>query len=72
MLESLNKEWIKGAALDVLQKEHNISRNNKLIQYSINNMNLIIVPHIGGNTYESTEKTEIYIAKKLVKHVCSN
>lgn len=67
LLQALQKEWIKGAALDVLQNEPNINKENPLIEYAQKNDNLIIVPHIGGNTYESFEKTEYFIADKVLE-----
>ncbi len=65
LLAALEKKWIKGAALDVLQGEPDVD-NHKLIDYAKKNRNLIIVPHIGGNTYESFEKTEHFIADKII------
>ena len=44
----------------------NIETDHELIQYAMNNDNLIITPHIGGNTIESFEKTELFLAKKLL------
>lgn len=64
LLQALQNKVIAGAALDVLENEYEIS-NNSLIDYAKNNSNLIITPHIGGNTQESFEKTEVYIYKKL-------
>lgn len=66
LLNALINKNIKGAALDVLQREESISMDNPLIQYANNNDNLIIVPHIGGNTYESFRKTELFIAQKII------
>ena len=31
------------------------------------NNNVIITPHLGGNTYESIIKTEEFIANKFIK-----
>jgi len=67
MLKALKNGWLKGAALDVLQGEHNISDVHPLIQYAKENRNLLIVPHIGGNTYESFVKTEHFIAGKIIE-----
>lgn len=67
MLKALKEGWLKGAALDVLQGEHEISEKHPLIQYAQNHRNLLIVPHIGGNTYESFEKTEHFIAGKIIE-----
>lgn len=66
LLEVLKFKSIKGAALDVLEGEPNI-QNSELVKYSKSNSNLIITPHIGGNTYESFAKTEKFLADKLVQ-----
>ena len=66
LLDALVSNKIKGAALDVLEGEPNIL-NSELVKYSKSNSNLIITPHIGGNTYESFAKTEKFLADKLVQ-----
>ena len=66
LIEVLKFKSIKGAALDVLDGEPNI-HNSELVKYSKSNSNLIITPHIGGNTYESFAKTEKFLADKLVQ-----
>lgn len=68
LLKSLQEGKIAGAALDVLYGEPNI-QNNHLVEYANSNRNLIITPHIGGCTYESFEKTERFIAKKLLQAI---
>ncbi len=68
LLEVLEKGKIGGAALDVLTGEPLI-KTNPLVQYAANNSNLIITPHIGGNTYESFHKTEKFVAEKLVEKI---
>ncbi len=50
-----------------MQGEPNITPDNPLVKYAIDHDNLVIVPHIGGNTYESFEKTEHFIADKIIK-----
>ena len=65
LLTALANKAINGAGLDVLWGEPNIS-NHSLVKYAKNNTNLLIVPHIGGNTYESFEKTEHFIADKII------
>ncbi len=69
LLLALQNKSLKGAALDVLDNEHDIINNyqNKLIEYSKLNSNLIITPHIGGATFESVEKTDLYILRKYFK-----
>ena len=63
----LKKRKIKGAALDVLVGDSNWKKvnNNKLINYSKNNKNLIITPHIGGCTIEASKITK----SKLIDHI---
>lgn len=68
LLESLELKRISGAALDVLQGEPEIA-NMQLIKFSKTHSNLIITPHIGGNTFESFEKTELFIFEKLMKSI---
>lgn len=65
LLEKLNKNEIAGYATDVLFGEPK-TKNHPLVEYAANNENVIITPHIGGYTYESVDKTELFIAKKLV------
>ena len=68
LLRALQEKKIAGAALDVLYGEPDIT-NNALIDYSNTNRNLIITPHIGGCTFESFEKTEKFIAEKLLQAI---
>jgi D-3-phosphoglycerate dehydrogenase len=58
---------LAGAALDVLCGEPAPGPQNPLITYMRNHDNLLITPHLGGCTRESMEKTEIYLAQKLVQ-----
>jgi D-3-phosphoglycerate dehydrogenase len=66
LLNSLSKNKIKGAALDVVENEFEFNSQNELVKFAAANSNLILTPHIGGNTYESFEKTEMFIAKKVL------
>ena len=68
LLDSLITRKISGAALDVLQGEPEVL-NNGLIKYAALQNNLIITPHVGGNTYESFEKTESFIFNKLISAI---
>jgi D-3-phosphoglycerate dehydrogenase len=65
LLRALQNESLAGAALDVLFGEPP-DVGNPLVEYSRENSNLIITPHLGGNTYESFEKTEVFMAQKLL------
>lgn len=68
LIKALDNGTLKGAALDVIENEHE-HKKNELIAYSQKNSNLIITPHIGGNTYESFIKTEVFLAEKLVNYI---
>jgi len=70
LLLGLKSEKIKAAALDVLENEHSIlTSSHELIDYANNYDNLLITPHIGGATYESVEKTDLFILKKFFKSI---
>lgn len=71
LLLALDRNFIAGAALDVLEGEDNSLdlETNKLINYSKKNKNLIITPHIGGATFDSMCKTEKYVIQKLLKEI---
>lgn len=54
------------AALDVLANEQgqDLARNG-LVEFSQRSNRLILTPHLGGATKESSEKTEVFMAKKI-------
>lgn len=68
LLELLITSKIAGYATDVLWGEPNIDKH-PLIQYAKLNNNIVITPHIGGNTFESIEKTETFVLNKLINIV---
>ena len=69
LMNAIKYGFLAGAALDVLDGEAVLiqKRKSKIIEFSRNDDRIIITPHIGGATFESMEKTEIFMAKKLVK-----
>ena len=71
LLRALEIGHLSGAALDVISNERdNMSSEKKvLVEYANKHDNLILTPHLGGATIESMEKTEIFMAKKLVSWV---
>jgi D-3-phosphoglycerate dehydrogenase len=67
LLEALESGRLAGAALDVLSGEDAGGMGqHPLVQYARRNANLLITPHLGGCTAESMEKTERFLAEKLV------
>jgi len=70
LLQGLKTGRVSSAALDVIEDEHlNLGINHPLVRHSIENDNLIITPHIGGTTFESVEKTDLFILKKYYKEM---
>lgn len=70
LLEALKNNRIAGYATDVLANEPTLNKefdNHPLVEYAKNHNNVIIVPHIGGMTYESRKATDIFIAEKIMK-----
>jgi D-3-phosphoglycerate dehydrogenase len=67
LLESLESGRIAGAALDVISGEPRLASDNALVQYAREHDNLLMVPHIGGYTFESVEKTECFLAERVAE-----
>jgi D-3-phosphoglycerate dehydrogenase / 2-oxoglutarate reductase len=66
LLEALESGRLAGAAVDVLGDEDPAGMlSHPLVGYARAHDNLLIAPHIGGCTVESTEKTELFLARKL-------
>ena len=71
LLEALERGVIAGYGTDVLADETSFGKTfakHPLVEYAKTHNNLIIVPHIGGMTYESREATDVFIANKLVRY----
>ena len=69
-LDGLKSGKIAAAALDVIEGEHEIeSSSHPLIQYASEHNNLLITPHIGGATFESVEKTDLFILDKYFREL---
>lgn len=61
---------ISGAALDVVSDEFDLANSPELELLTCSKpANLIITPHIGGNTWESFDKTEKFVYNKLIKAI---
>ena len=61
---------LAGAGLDVLTDESAAGMGaNPLVKYARDHANLLLTPHIGGCTTESREKTEQFLAAKVVQFI---
>ena len=70
LLNALKDARIAGAATDVVSGERaDQMQAHPLVSHANNHRNLIITPHIGGATYESMEKTEVFMAHKVVDFI---
>ena len=69
LIKALKSKKIKYAATDVVRAEQNLSKkNNKLIEYSKKNNNLLVTPHIAGLTIDSERKAAEITIDNLVKY----
>ncbi len=67
LLDGLRERHLAGAALDVISGEYGGGLDqHPLTQYARQHTNLLITPHIGGCAYESVEKTEVFMARKVL------
>ena len=72
--KALKQKWIAGAGVDVMWDEQGDGshlKNNPLVEYAKKNKNLIILPHIGGATFEAMQVTQEFIAEEVKKYVMS-
>ncbi len=67
LLAALKSGQLAAAALDVVADERSFRAEHPLADYARNNRNLLLSPHIGGNTYESFRRTEGFIASKVIE-----
>lgn len=71
LVKALKNKWIAGAAVDVLWDERPDGGHLKTSpewKYAKENNNLLIVPHIGGATFEAMAKTQEFIANEVLKY----
>jgi D-3-phosphoglycerate dehydrogenase / 2-oxoglutarate reductase len=67
LLKALTSGRITGAALDVLTGEDPSGMaTHPLVAYARHHRNLLITPHLGGCTFESMEKTEVFLANRFL------
>lgn len=64
LLQALQTGQLAGAAVDVIEDEFS-PKQDSLLGYAAKHNNLLITPHIGGNTYESFAKTELFMVEQL-------
>ena len=73
LLNGLNNKDISAAALDVIEDEHLMKGSlHPLVEYACKHDNLLITPHIGGATFESVEKTDLFILENYNKKRIDN
>jgi D-3-phosphoglycerate dehydrogenase len=74
LIDALECRRLAGAALDVVSGERKYENyvQSELLNYAATHDNLLITPHIGGATYESMAKTEVFMAHKLKNFLHNN
>jgi phosphoglycerate dehydrogenase-like enzyme len=66
LAKMLHEEKLAGAALDFLGKEpYRVQDDSILIQEMVNRPNVIVTPHIGFNTKESTDRLSSMVAEAV-------
>ncbi|HMG36651.1 MAG TPA: NAD(P)-dependent oxidoreductase [Blastocatellia bacterium] len=71
LVAALEDGRIAGAAVDVIcgEQPSELRRRSPLIEYAARSSNLIITPHIGGATFESMQRTEVFMAERLARYL---
>lgn len=70
LIEALENSVVSAAGLDVIHGEwRDDLADHPLIRYAREHDNLIIVPHLGGTTYEAQDMTLQFIARKLLREL---
>ena len=67
LLAALRSQHIAGAALDVIWNEGGFGKGHPLLDYARRYDNLILTPHIGGQTEEAVAAADRYILKKIAE-----
>ena len=67
LLAALRSGHLAGAALDVLEGEPHIDAAHPVVRALDELPNLLVVPHIGGNTVQSFAKTERFLACRVIE-----
>ena len=66
IIESIRRGHLKGYGTDVIKDEFGNIQNSKLVEFSINpNNNVVITPHIGGMTIEGQTKAYHWAINKF-------
>ena len=60
LVEALKDGSIAGAALDVMREEYELCQSPAWQYQTEQPENLLLTPHIGGNTYESFKKQRFF------------
>ena len=66
IIKSIEQGHLKGYGTDVIKDEFGNIQNSKLVEFSINpNNNVVITPHIGGMTIEGQTKAYTWAVRKF-------
>jgi D-3-phosphoglycerate dehydrogenase / 2-oxoglutarate reductase len=67
LVTALEQQHLAGAALDVMahERETQARSASPLVAYAQMHTNLLITPHVGGATYDTMTKSDVFMAHKL-------
>jgi D-3-phosphoglycerate dehydrogenase / 2-oxoglutarate reductase len=72
LLVALRSGHLAGAALDVLCDEHSEGMSSHpVVRFAETHPNVILTPHIGGCAVEAMQKTETFLAERLLSALAS-
>ena len=69
LLRRLGEGWFAGIALDVLASEPRALEELAAIAGLAGTQNFMLTPHVGGATYESSFRTEEFMAGRLIEYL---
>lgn len=72
LLRTLRSGGLAGAGLDVICSETAFGGGNPLLQYAREHDNLLLTPHIGGQTYEAVTAADKFIYSELERWCTAN
>ena len=69
IIDSIDMGHLSGYATDVIRDEFGDRGSSKLVEYSRDNSNVLITPHVGGMTWEGQAKAYTWAVNKFKEEV---
>ena len=69
IIRSIQTGHLSGYATDVIRDEFGDQQSSQLVEYSKENSNVLITPHVGGMTWEGQTKAYKWAVNKFKEQV---